>query len=63
MTIWGKLKGREIEKIDTCTKADAAYLVGEYRMAFSKDWVIWAGLKRDYMDSLENERDQRQNRY
>lgn len=46
MTIWGKYRGK-IEAIDTCTKADCAYLVGEYRLAYGKDWVIWAGLKRE----------------
>lgn len=46
MTIWGKYKGK-VEKIDTCTKSDAVYLVGEYRLAFGTGWVIWVGRKSD----------------
>ncbi len=49
MTIWGLPPNSgldKIEKVDTCTKADAAYLCGEYRMAF-RNWTIWAGRKCD----------------
>ena len=37
------------EKIDSGHAGDgtsgAAYLVAEYRLAFGKDWKIWAGRK------------------
>lgn len=47
VTIWGKLKGHKPEKIDQCEKRSALYLVGEYQLAFGKDWIIWAGRKKD----------------
>lgn len=47
MKIWGRLKGREPEVVDECSKKEVSYLLGEYRMAFGKDWVLWAGLKRE----------------
>lgn len=43
--IWGKYRNNPPEVIDTTTKKEAAYLVGEYRMAFGKDWVVWAGTR------------------
>ena len=54
MTIWGKYRGK-IEAIDTCTKAECAYLVGEYRLAYGRDWVVWAGLKRDDPTAMKQE--------
>lgn len=48
MKIWGKyLRTGKVELIDTCDKKDTGYILGEYRMAFGRDWVIWAGLKRE----------------
>jgi len=47
MTIWGKYKNLPIEKIDTCDKKDAGYLVVEYRIAYGPDWIIWAGKKTE----------------
>ena len=44
--IWGKYNGR-VEKIDDIPKSDLGYALGEYRMAFGKDWKLWTGLKRD----------------
>ncbi len=54
ITIWGRLQGKEKEKIDqACNKKEAKYLVGEYQLSFGKDWVIWAGkedkIKEDKM--------------
>ncbi len=49
ISIWGKLKGKKPEVIDRASSPrDAAYLVREYKMAFGRDWVIWAG-RRDQM--------------
>ncbi len=45
-TIWGKYKGR-VERVDSCSKKDVAYLLGEYRLAFGKGWTLWAGRKCD----------------
>jgi hypothetical protein len=48
MTIWGKYKNKPIEKIDQASnQRDADYLVGEYRLAFGRDWIIWAGKKNE----------------
>lgn len=45
--IWGKYRG-EIERIDQASnEKEAQYLVGEYRLAFGKDWKIWSGRKKD----------------
>lgn len=44
MAIWGRYQDKEPEKID---EGNAAYLVGEYRMAFGRDWTIWRGRKKD----------------
>ena len=48
MTIWGKYKDKPIEKIDSCKKKDAEYMINEYKLAFGRDWIIWAGKKSDY---------------
>lgn len=49
LSIWGKYLVTGItERIDNATsKGDAAYLVGEYQMAFGRDWQIWSGRKKD----------------
>jgi hypothetical protein len=47
MTIWGRYKGGDAEKIDTCSKSEASSMLGEYRMAFGSDWKLWAGRKKD----------------
>lgn len=40
--IMGKYQG-ETEEIDMATsKNEADYLISEYRMAYGKDWKIWA---------------------
>ena len=42
--IMGKYRGKT-EQLDTATgEAEANYLVGEYRMAFGSEWVIWKEL-------------------
>lgn len=55
MTIWFRAEGREPERVETCAKKDAGYLVREYRLAFGlnpgqhrhgKD-KLWAGKKTD----------------
>jgi hypothetical protein len=39
--IMGKYRGK-VEEVDTATgERDADYLVGEYRLAFGRDWEIW----------------------
>ena len=46
ISIWGKYQG-SVEKIDTATTAkQAQYLAAEYRLAFGRDWMVWAG-RRD----------------
>ena len=47
MTIWGKYKDKPIEKIDSCKKEDAEFMVGEYKLAFGSGWTIWAGKKSE----------------
>lgn len=40
--IMGKYQG-ETEEIDMATSKDEAdYLISEYRMAYGRDWKIWA---------------------
>lgn len=46
MNIWGKYQGK-IEKLDEASPREAQRLANEYRMAFGKGWVIWAGKKSD----------------
>lgn len=47
ISIWGKYRGK-VEKIDSATSQRSAdYLAGEYRMAFGRDWTVWAGKKSD----------------
>lgn len=46
-TIWGRLKGQQPERVDQCAKKDVAYTLREYRLAFGKDWTLWAGRKCD----------------
>ena len=47
MNIWVRFKGRQPEKVDTCTPKNAGYLVGEYQLAYGRDCVVWAGRKCD----------------
>jgi len=52
ISIWGKYQGKKPEVIDRASSPrDAAYLVGEYKMAFGRDWVIWSG-RLDQMPGL-----------
>jgi hypothetical protein len=47
INIWGKYRDK-VEKIDSTTsQRDARYLVGEYRMAYGQEWIVWAGRKCD----------------
>lgn len=46
--IYGKLlQGgpHAVEEIDSCEPKDVGYMLREYRMAFGKDWILWAGKK------------------
>lgn len=46
VSIWGRLKGHAPEKIDSASSSrEAAYLAGEYQLAFGRDWVVWCGRK------------------
>ena len=48
INIWGRYKKAAPEIIDTAeTLKDARYLVGEYRLAFGQDWLIWHGRRKD----------------
>lgn len=59
ISIWGRYRGN-VEKIDSASsKSSADYLVGEYRMAFGKEWEIWAGRK----DQQETQRKQQRGGY
>ncbi len=40
--IYGKYKNLKTEVIDECSKKDKDYLVNEYRLAYGKDWLIYA---------------------
>lgn len=44
ISIWFKYPGKPPEKIDSAENArDAAYLLQEYRLAYGKDSILWAG--------------------
>ena len=46
ISVWGRYKDKAPEKIDQATsESSAAYLVREYRLAFGRDWKVWAGRK------------------
>jgi hypothetical protein len=46
ISIWGRYMNKPPEIIDRATSpTGAAFLVGEYRLAFGKDWKIWFGRK------------------
>jgi hypothetical protein len=48
ITIWGSYKGGEAERIDSATTPkEAEYLLGEYRLAYGKDYYLWIGRKRE----------------
>ena len=48
MKIWAKnIHTGTVENIDECSKDGAAYLVREYQIAYGRQWIVWAGLKRD----------------
>lgn len=40
ITIWSKYKDREWEEIDICMEDELENLMGEYRMAFGKDFTF-----------------------
>ena len=46
--IWGKYKNLPVEELDEADDQKTAdSLVGEYRMAYDKDWSVWSGKKTD----------------
>jgi hypothetical protein len=48
MTIWGKYKPTgKIERVDQGGKDEIGYLLAEYSLAYGKDWILWAGRKKD----------------
>jgi hypothetical protein len=50
MIIWGRYQRNDgswsdVERIDSCTKANRDYLLGEYALAFGPNWKLWTGGK------------------
>jgi hypothetical protein len=46
ISIWAQQDGQPAEKIDQASsRREAAYLAGEYRMAYGQGWRVWAGRK------------------
>jgi len=46
INIWGKYKDGKPEKLDQASSdQEAMRLLGEYQIAFGKDWSIWKGRK------------------
>jgi len=51
ISIWGKYKTAPAEEIDEAAdEKEANYLIGEYRMAYGRDWHVWAGRKANKHD-------------
>lgn len=54
--IWGRYKNNAPEVIDEASsQLDADYLVGEYRMAYGRDYLVWAGRRKDGEAPKRNE--------
>mgnify|MGYP001180844825 CR=1 FL=1 len=48
INIWGRYKKAAPEIIDTAeSMRDAEHLVGEYRIAYGQDWLVWHGRRKD----------------
>lgn len=48
INIWGRYKKNKPEIIDTAeSMRDAEYMVGEYRVAYGTDWLVWHGRRKD----------------
>jgi len=48
INIWGRYKKAAPEIIDTAeSMKDAVYMVGEYRSAYGRDWIVWHGRRKD----------------
>ena len=48
INIWGRYKRAAPEIIDTAeSMKDAVYMVGEYRIAYGQDWLVWHGRRKD----------------
>lgn len=46
ISIWGKYKDGKPERLDQASSdREAMRLLGEYQLAFGKDWSIWKGKK------------------
>lgn len=51
--IWGRYKSYAPEVIDEAdSEKEANFMVGEYRIAFGKDYLVWAGRKRDVEEKV-----------
>lgn len=54
ISIWGKYRGT-VEKIDSASnQQEAAYLAGEYQLAYGRDWEVWAG-RKDRQETQQRE--------
>lgn len=48
MVIWGKHKPTgDVEYVARGEREDMHTMLTEYSLAYGKDWILWAGLKRD----------------
>jgi hypothetical protein len=47
INIWGKYRNNKPEILDTASAAEVEKMVGEYRMAYGSDWLIWHGRRKD----------------
>ena len=48
ITVWGRYKKREIEKLDQANEGNQLEeLLDGYRSVFGKEWKIWSGIKTD----------------
>ena len=46
ISIWGRYLDNEPEKVDSAHSQNSAeYLAAEYKLAFGRDWKVWAGRK------------------
>lgn len=54
--IWGRYQNNDPEVIDQTGRKDIDYLLGEYRLAFGRDWKLWAGRKKDEPQALSDNR-------
>jgi len=53
--IWGRYQGTSEVLDEAEDQKTADYLVGEYRMAYGRDWLVWAGRKKDVETRSEDD--------